>query len=270
MLAAVAMTLAAQATLSWYDGTTYTWHYWDMQDGTVEIAWVSPDPTGYLLIPDEIDGKPVSVIGGGAFSACGLTQVVIPEGVTRIGNSAFSNCTSLQYVQVPASVVSIGAGAFLYCLSLESVFFANDSALTYIEDAAFGTCKSLRNVKVPDSVTMIEDYAFEECTAMEYASLPARFAGSIDESSPIFDNHSSSFGVFFRETVGDIEWSYRIVSGEATVTSCSSGFSAISQFTEGEVVVPPRAWRLPRDVHRGLCVLRLHRGYGNHVAGRHL
>jgi hypothetical protein len=58
--------------------------------------------TGYLgsetevVIPSEIDGKPVRHIGDDAFKECAnLTEITISESVTSIGNSAFSWCTSL-------------------------------------------------------------------------------------------------------------------------------------------------------------------------------
>ena len=64
----------------------------------------------------------VTSIGDSAFSWCkSLTSVTIPEGVTSIGNSAFSWCKSLTSVTIPKSVTSIGEGAFYGCWSLTRV-----------------------------------------------------------------------------------------------------------------------------------------------------
>ena len=46
---------------------------------------------------------------------------VIPEGITKIGNYAFSRCKSLEYIIVPKSVTEIRLGAFSGCTSLKKV-----------------------------------------------------------------------------------------------------------------------------------------------------
>ena len=48
-------------------------------------------------------------------------KAIIPEGVTRIGDSAFCGCNSLTSVVIPNSVTSIGDSAFLGCDSLKSI-----------------------------------------------------------------------------------------------------------------------------------------------------
>ena len=70
-----------------------------------------------MTIPDS-----VTYIGGSAFSDCdSLTSVTIPDSVISIGYSAFSNCDSLTNVTIPDSVISIGSGAFSGCRSLTSM-----------------------------------------------------------------------------------------------------------------------------------------------------
>lgn len=49
------------------------------------------------------------------FSADSLKSIVIPDGVTRIGNSAFQNCSSLICIIIPDSVTHIGKRAFSGC-----------------------------------------------------------------------------------------------------------------------------------------------------------
>ena len=56
-------------------------------------------PSGEVIIPSEIEGKPVTTIRWYAFYDCtSLTSVVIPESVTTIGKCAFAGCTSLTAV----------------------------------------------------------------------------------------------------------------------------------------------------------------------------
>ena len=69
-------------------------------------------------IPDNIK----NVIGPFAFLGCPLLfEVIIPDGVTEIGNSAFRNCASLKKVLIPKSVTTIGNYAFSNCPNLKEV-----------------------------------------------------------------------------------------------------------------------------------------------------
>ena len=61
-------------------------------------------------------------------------DVVIPDGVTSIGDSAFSYCNSLTSITIPDSVTSIGDEAFEYCYSLTSINVASDNEYYSDED----------------------------------------------------------------------------------------------------------------------------------------
>ena len=66
----------------------------------------------------------VTSIGDGAFSGCtGLTSVTIPNGVTSIGHAAFSGCTGLTSVTIPDIVASIGSAAFSGCTGLTEILY---------------------------------------------------------------------------------------------------------------------------------------------------
>ena len=98
-------------------------------------------------------------------------DVVIPEGVTNIGASAFSGCSSLASVVIPEGVTSIGDEAFYYCQSLTSVVIPE--GVTYIGDSAFEGCSSLTSVVIPKGVTSINDRAFFGCRGLTVENAPS-------------------------------------------------------------------------------------------------
>ena len=70
-----------------------------------------------------------------------VTDVVIPDGVTSIGDRAFAYCKSLESVTIPDSVTSIGYDAFRYCESLEAITIPD--SVTSIEDDTFRYCENI-------------------------------------------------------------------------------------------------------------------------------
>ena len=109
-----------------------------------------------------IIGDGVTTIGDWAFSYCrALTSITIPNSVTTIGDNAFESCSSLTSITIPNSVTTIGDYAFSYCRALTSVIISN--SVTTIGERTFANCYSLTSVTIPSSVTRIEDGAFSDC-----------------------------------------------------------------------------------------------------------
>ena len=117
------------------------------------------------LVTDLVIPNSVTSIGDKAFYWCtSLTSVVIPDSVTSIGDSAFDCCTSLTSVVIGDSVTSIGDLAFYNCNSLTSVVIGD--SVTHIGDSAFDSCTSLTSVIIGNSVTSIGIRAFSNCTSL--------------------------------------------------------------------------------------------------------
>ena len=99
-----------------------------------------------------------------------ITNLIIPNSVTSIGNLAFSGCTSLTSVTIPNSVTSIGSCAFYKCSGLTSVTIG--SGVTSIGFHAFSGCSGLTSVTIPNSVTSIGVGAFRECRGLTSVTIP--------------------------------------------------------------------------------------------------
>ena len=117
-------------------------------------------------------GNGVTSIGDSAFSNCySLTSITIPDGLTSIGDSAFSDCYSLTGITIPDGLERTGASAFSKCYSLTSITIPD--SFVSIWNSAFSSCYSLTSITIPDNVASIWDRAFAACYGIsEYHLLP--------------------------------------------------------------------------------------------------
>ena len=134
----------------WNEGNL-TWKLYE--DGTLNISG-----TGAMKNYDSKKNRnPV-------YNNSNVKKVVIEDGVTSIGNYAFTYCVSLTSITIPDSVTSIGYYAFFYCRSLTSITISD--SVTSIGNYAFFYCRSLTSITIPDSVTSIGNYAFSNCRSL--------------------------------------------------------------------------------------------------------
>ena len=119
-----------------------------------------------VVLPNTID-----TIGNSAFEGCSsLTSIEIPNSVTSIGDRTFCSCSSLTSIEIPNSVTLIGGEVFCSCSSLTSIKIPNN--VTSIEDGAFYYCSSLTSVTIPNSVTSIGNSAFSYCRSLISITIP--------------------------------------------------------------------------------------------------
>ena len=100
-------------------------------------------------------------------------KIIIPKNITKIGNSAFNNCTELTEVKLPANLNSIGQQAFSYCTKLTRADLSACTSLNSIGNSAFNNCTELTEVKLPASLSSIGWSAFKNCTKLTRADLSA-------------------------------------------------------------------------------------------------
>lgn len=151
----------------------------DEEEKTVAVGYsdysgcsIDCDTQGAIEIPSTIHGYTVIGISPIAFSGCtGLTSVVIPNGITYIGELAFWDCSGLTSITIPNSVTSIGGGAFADCTGLSSML-------------------------IPRSVTEIglneEGYPFVGCTSLTFIV--------VEDGNPIYDSRNNCNAIILTES----------------------------------------------------------------------
>ncbi|MBP3533014.1 MAG: leucine-rich repeat protein, partial [Alistipes sp.] len=110
-----------------------------------------------------------------------VTDLIIPDSVTSIGNYTFYGCISMKSITIPNSVTSIGRLAFYRCSALININIPN-SVMT-IGYGAFMRCHSLTSITIGDGVTSIESYAFSDCNSLTSIYCKAQTPPAIDSSS---------------------------------------------------------------------------------------
>ena len=153
-----------------------------------------------IALPESYRGENYEIYGYAFYNCVSLRGVVIPNGVTGIGDSAFYGCSGLTGIDIPSSISSISHSAFYKCTSLKKVSIPN--SVTSIEHYAFEGCESLVSVTIPSSVTSIGSCAFFDCTALTSVVIP-RSVKSIDAA--LFHGCSSLTVIYYGGTAD--EWS---------------------------------------------------------------
>ena len=80
-----------------------------------------------------------------------IVKIIISEGCTSVGSSAFKDLPLLSSVEIPGTVYEIGGDAFKDCDQLESVVL--HEGIKIIDSSAFWGCTSLEHVDIPNNVT---------------------------------------------------------------------------------------------------------------------
>lgn len=157
----------------------------------------------------------------------------IPNGVTHIGDYAFSNALKLTGITIPASVTSLGDSAFRSCDDLQSITLPN--TVKTIGKSAFAYCDKLKTVKLPESLEKISDYMFANLDALETIDIP--------NSVKIIGNNAFDSCAFLKtvnmgnavETIGEkafyLCFNLKELSIPATVKKLGNGFCVDTSLT---------------------------------------
>ena len=187
-----------------FNGTKEQWNNIE-GSSNIEIPGIrcSDGVIGVLGVPSYLRISGTKVFG---YTDAIPSNVVIPDGVTEIGSTAFNRCKNLESVTIPASVKSIDKGdsffgAFFSCTKLKTVTMSN--GMENIGEYAFFGCTSLTSVTIPNSVTSIGRGAFSSCTSLTSVTIPNSVT-SIGDSA--FSDCTSLTSVTIPSSVTSIGW----------------------------------------------------------------
>ena len=200
----------------------------------------------------------VTSIGNSAFFYCtSLTSITIPNSVTSIEPYAFYNCNSLTSITIPNSVTSIGNFAFSDCSSLTSITIPD--SVTSIGNYAFAYCEGLTSITIPDSVTSIGAYAFSYCSSLTSITIPDSVT-SIGNGA--FDNCSSLTSITISDRVTSIKpYAFSYCSSLTSITIPNSvtsienfAFSKCSSLTN--ITIPDSVTSIGSSAFNGCSSLQ--------------
>ena len=163
--------------------TSDGWKWASGADSAYIIKYTGTDTN--VIIPDSIEGKPVTHILTGAFEGnTRITDIIIPDTVTTIGRNAFYECRSLENIYFGNGVKNVGSNAFYWCDSLTNVYIKDIGSWCQIEFDLSGATplyyaknlylngEKVTSVDVPQGVTSIGSYVFYRYDALVSITLP--------------------------------------------------------------------------------------------------
>lgn len=127
-------------------------------------------------------------------------EVIIPEGITNIGERVFQNHLELTKVTIPSSVQSIDEKAFFGCSGLTNIVIPN--GVEYIGEYAFFNCSGITKLVIPESVIKIASRAFYNCTGLEIVEMSN---GITDICERAFSCCTELKSIYIPDSVTEIE-----------------------------------------------------------------
>ena len=127
--------------------------------GSRVIGFDSGSEHENIIIPNGI-----TEIVNSAFSKSNITAITIPNSVTGIGSSCFWGCSSLTDITIPDSVTGIGSYCFQSCYGLTSVTIG--TGVTWLNDYCFRDCSGLTSIAIPDGITSLGYSCFQYCRSL--------------------------------------------------------------------------------------------------------
>ncbi len=148
-----------------------------------------------ITLPDKINGENYAIYKYAFDNREDLTSIVLPDGLTGIGDYAFYHCSGLTTIDIPDSVESIGSCAFMYCRGLTTIDIPDN--VDNIGSYAFYSCTELTSVTIGINVTSIKTNAFANCaklTRIDYQGTIAQWNAITKGAS--WDSDAGNYTVY--------------------------------------------------------------------------
>ena len=148
----------------------------------------------------------VTAVGEYAFLECyGLESIELPDTLMSIGPRAFAHCQKLTEIEVPGSVGAIEEQTFLLCTSLEKVVL--EKGIKKIGNQAFSCCFKLKELTIPDTVDTISQDMLESAGIMLGEGESMKIIGFKDSAGEAFAKEN---GIEFERAVNPVSQSISV------------------------------------------------------------
>ena len=135
----------------------------ELADGTYSVALKADaelPENEPLKLPNEYNGKAVTMVAENGFNSSAVKSVQIPKSIKVIGKTAFYGCEQLSSVFFYNGVTEIQEGAFYGCVAIEEIKLPE--SVKTIGNSAF-TATAISNLTLPIGVESVGDFAFAYC-----------------------------------------------------------------------------------------------------------
>ncbi|MDO4983729.1 MAG: leucine-rich repeat protein [Eubacteriales bacterium] len=188
------------------------------KDGTLTFTGTGAIPD--YLLKDNLMGAYYTSAPWGETHRFDVKKIVIGDGITRVGNTAFCGCAMLEEISMPDSMMEIGDWAFAYT---DIVSISIPENVTTVGRYVFYQCNNLKEVTIPDSVTGIGNEAFSECVSLMRINVGEENTNYRSIDGVLFNKSATKLIIYPRQHGAE----YTIPSGvtgidDGTFSNCAS------------------------------------------------
>lgn len=145
------------------------------------LTWSLDRETKQLTIIGS--GEMTNYSNSGPWVSSDVYTIILPEGLTHIGNHAFSSCDKVVSLTLPKTLISIGEFAFSHCTSLTAIDIPDNVSTIGVH--AFYYCLGLETISIGKNVSSIASTAFESCRTKTVHWNAKNYINSIEYSTPL-------------------------------------------------------------------------------------